>query len=420
MVPLIARLALLFTSAVLSLAALEVTLRSVFPIYEYAASAAAKSDGERIWRRHPGTRSVRHHPDTRTAHPVVYNALALRQHREIDVSRLDSQVTVGVFGDSFTENLRVPVAYSFTEVVDYLLNKKIDATVLNFGVDGYGTDQSYLQYRESDLPLDIVIYVLCSNDLRNIFENELFRLDGADSLVQSPAPPTSLLVRAASKLHLTYAFLDLRNRITPSRRPRDFQRENLAEGVRFEQQRQRFRSPEAQSIQNRTHLDGPALFDGLVDADSDDAYIQTKRIFLKLLERWRNEVEASGARFVVVGLPRLQESALLTGLPAHFEKIDLYLELLAEDPGYEWEDLRFKNDGHWNEQGNLRAANILYRHIIDWEGLDGLAAPERRAALQTYFDAFGGWHPETGTTNRPGTRPIHNRLRTKYAALEAS
>ena len=91
----LARVVALGISLTLSLGMLELALRTVLPIYEYAASSDSARDGQRIWRRHPGTRTVRHHPDTKQPHPVVYNALGLRQHREIDTATLGSQLSVG-------------------------------------------------------------------------------------------------------------------------------------------------------------------------------------------------------------------------------------------------------------------------------------------------------------------------------------
>ena len=66
--------------------------------------------------------------------------------------------------------------YSFTEPLDYLLNRtEKNYEVMNFGTDGYGTDQVYLQYMQegTKLNLDYVFYIYSNNDLRNIRENSL-------------------------------------------------------------------------------------------------------------------------------------------------------------------------------------------------------------------------------------------------------
>lgn len=92
----------------------------------------------------------REHPDSGRKHPVIHNNLALRQQRDFSTADLAHGVNIGFFGDSFTENVRMEAPYMFQEVLDYLLNVRLDNpvrfNVLNFGGDGYGTDQCYLYY----------------------------------------------------------------------------------------------------------------------------------------------------------------------------------------------------------------------------------------------------------------------------------
>ncbi len=67
--------------------------------------------------------------------------------------------------------------YSFTEPLDYLLNQSgTRFNVLNFGVEGYRTGQSFLHYANFRWAKDIdyVVYVDCHNDLQGISWNRLF------------------------------------------------------------------------------------------------------------------------------------------------------------------------------------------------------------------------------------------------------
>ena len=48
-----------------------------------------------------------------------------------------------VYGDSYTEGVDVNYQNSWPS----LLSQKINCRVINFGVEGYGTDQSYLRYK---------------------------------------------------------------------------------------------------------------------------------------------------------------------------------------------------------------------------------------------------------------------------------
>ena len=187
-------LVLLSGACVLGLALSEMVLRVGMPRYSYAANARYDLSAVRIWSRVPHDVYTGRHPDTGEPHLIIHNNLGLRQHRDIPASRSAGEIRVGLFGDSFVENLRVAAPYSLSEPLEHLLRAGgAEATVLNFGVDGYGTDQSLLFYEESSAAreLDHVIYVFCINDIRNLYENNLFYLDAKGELVRRPArvPP---------------------------------------------------------------------------------------------------------------------------------------------------------------------------------------------------------------------------------------
>ena len=149
----------------------------------YAAESYFVRDDYRIWSRSPNSRQERPHPDSGVPHEVYHNSFALRQHREFSDAALQDSVNVGFFGDSFTENLRVPAPYSFTEPLDYLLNTSGTAfNVLNFGIDGYGTDQAFTYYLHSPLSgrLQHVFYVFCSTTFETSTRTSCTRLTHRD------------------------------------------------------------------------------------------------------------------------------------------------------------------------------------------------------------------------------------------------
>ena len=130
-------LSLLLASLAVCLAAGEAYLRVFHPVYEYAAEAEYDLDAKRIWARGAHSASTGSHPDTGVRHLVIHNNLALRQHRNFSDGDLAAAVNIGVFGDSFTENRRLPSQYSFNEVLDYLLNLPIHA---KWGGGGGGSE----------------------------------------------------------------------------------------------------------------------------------------------------------------------------------------------------------------------------------------------------------------------------------------
>ena len=194
-------------------------LRFFHPVYEYAAEAPYYLDHRRIYVREANSASSRPHPDTGVRHNVIYNNLALRQHRNFSEDDLAGAINVGIFGDSFTENLRLPAPYLFVEVLDYLLSQtsrqndtRQRFNVLNFGVEGYGTDQAFLYYDDfaHSSKLDVVVYLFCVNDLKDIHANELLLVNKSGRLTRNARPEiaSSPWISLLSELHITYLVVD--------------------------------------------------------------------------------------------------------------------------------------------------------------------------------------------------------------------
>jgi hypothetical protein len=173
--------ALLFSLSILiCLSAVEFSLRILRPDLKYATESQSQYNRHRINSSTKNSADNYPRPDNKVKHLVLHNSLGLRQHRSFSLPKTSNTVRVGIFGDSYTENVRIPVEYSFTEPLDYLFNKTGSSyEVMNFGNDGYGTDQIYLQYMDegTKMDLDIVIYLYCENDLRDILANQLYELD---------------------------------------------------------------------------------------------------------------------------------------------------------------------------------------------------------------------------------------------------
>lgn len=401
---LLSRLLLAFVSGLLGLAVCEGLLRVIYPRYKYAADSQYETSATRIWTRLPNTRYIRPHPDSNRPHPVIHNNLGLHQHRNFPAEALHGAVNVGVFGDSFVENLRLPSPCTFTEPLDYLLNlgdRRFN--VLNFGVDGYGTDQAYLAYREFPARdrLDHVFYVFCSNDVRNIRESHLFDLGPDGDLVTRPARASSWGVRLLSRFHLTYLVIEAYD--TLANRTRD--RLDLPAFIEHERHKQ---SADLLRMENdfRENRPSPEL-------------AGTLRLMDAILRRWQGEVEARGGRFHVVILPVESERFAV----AHFRTaglplIDLGTGIDALAPASVRPSLVFQNDGHWNEYGNMLAAMALRQSIGALQGLPRTSPDAMRAALAVYYSAFVGWQPDADPRAHAASAETLAGIRKKYTALE--
>jgi lysophospholipase L1-like esterase len=395
-------LLLAFASTLTAVALVEVALRTLHPVYEQAAGAAYGRDDVLIWAPRANERDTKKNPDTGVRLPVIYNDLALRQSRNFD--DLESATTLAFFGDSFTENKRLPSPYSFQEVLDYLLNRSAAGfQVMNFGVDGYGTDQAYLRYLafEQRGELDHVFYVFCANDLSNIYETGLYSLGEDGQLRRNPVPKPRWWVRFVSRLHVTYLVLDLRQRLVLGGAIDATDFGGLAEQTAMmEALRER-----AVQVQEQ----------GLGDERLD----RSVRIFRRLLQEWRRDVESHGGRFHVVLLPKEEEARLRGLIDRDFDVIDLYELFRERVENYAWEDITFVHDGHWAEEGNRLAAMALYRRMADELGLPDLSDPELERALQVYYAAFSyGWQPASGGSLSDVPQEELRAIRGKYAALE--
>lgn len=404
------KILLLLASMLVCASVIELGLRFAHPRYASAAAGEYDRDMLRIWSPRPNRRLMLSHPDTGAEHPVVYNDRALRQSRNFP--SLDGAVNVGVFGDSYTENVALPAMHVFTELLDHLLNESGRRfNVLNFGVNGYGTDQSYLHFLDFVRRdrLDHVVYVLCANDLRNIFENELFSLAGDGQLVKSDPTPPGWWVRTLARLHITYLAMDISQRVfaAGSQEWNDHQRV-LAEQEMFDAFRDQFETPRAKQLEA-----------SLLEGSKNDDLERTIPIFQTLLERWREASEEIGADFRIVLLPTGREDSVAAYIDDSFEVISLYHYFDRVIDEYDWTDIRFENDRHWAERGNMLAARRLYRLLEPEGGATPISDDELDWRIARYYAAFpGAWRPPGVDADRREENEELSAIRAKYLELE--
>ncbi len=407
------KLLLLLASSAVCIAVVEFSLRAFAPRFQYAAESQSEESPGRIWVRRKFDEYERKHPDTEQTFTVHHNNLALRHARDFTPESLAASVNIGFFGDSFTENLRLQGPYVFTEVLDFLLNTHAPpVNVLNFGVDGYGTDQAYVTYQEfeSAADLDHVFYVFCVNDIRNVYENNLFSLDAEGGLVTTPARPSPWWIRSASGLYSTYYLLEALQRTGSHKRvvgAKDLEEYYQSKHRRGERD-ERFHDTHADSMEQ-----------ALLDGTSTVALEDTLAVFHALLRTWRASVEARGAAFHIVFLPREDEHVVRGVIPDDFEVLDLYEAFDERIPDYDYGDWRFVQDGHWNENGNLLAAVVLLRALeADFSGAP-LSEQSLREALFTYYSSLGDFMPEAEFLHRVDIDPDLSRsLRMRYGPAD--
>ena len=363
------RYCIVAAALLLALLLCEAALRLFLPKYrDVAEGRALRPDELRIYAPLPNTRDWRVNPATKRRHPFHMNNLGLRQHRNFSDADILSATTVGVFGDSFVRGGYLDAPYVFTEPLDYLLNLDGDFTVLNFGVGGYGPAQSYFAYKSFDAKdhLDYVLFVCYGDDLEQHARQGLFDLDDDGRLRQREVRGSAWWVPFVSKLHLTYLALDATGRLAP------------------------YVSSTVAELRANRDVGGRTR-----GASPDDLFDHGLKVFGQLIRRWRDEVEESGGRFLVVLLPTQPDYPRVRPLldEAGVGAIDLNACYASRDEGHrerDWQEspYRLRNDGHWNELGNRLAAACLDERLRREAGLPAMADAVRDAALAEYYAAF--------------------------------
>jgi hypothetical protein len=367
---------LVLASLLLSLAVCEVSLRIFFPdLYFDAFTATNDVDATKIWAPPVNTANYFRHPDTGEKILLVRNNLGIRLSYDILAERLAASRNVAFFGDSFTANIRLPSQYSFPEVLRALLDKTAGThEVMNFGVDGYGPGQSFLRYRELDPAirknLQDVYFVFYINDLSDIVSDGIAYFDAGGQLKLKPGLPFfPSWLRGLTRLHMTYFFVDAYSYLKGARGA-------VGEAVKKAGNETMFTAAATASTTGDAGLDGSI---GLLNA---------------LLLQWQSEVEADGGVFHVVVIPRPDHHFMLAQFDGRLRILDLFPVFSRMLPDYDYTKIKFHNDDHWDELGNLLAAVALYQDLSARGSALRLTAGEIHAALEKYYKNNGKWQPQ--------------------------
>jgi len=327
-------------SIALGLFLIEVILRIDGRYHDLASHKLVYSRA--IWERPVDTVQFSKHLDLNVLIEIRTDADGVRNHSEIPTDR--KRNIIGFFGDSFVENRRIEDRFSLTSILDTAAGP--EARVVNYGVDGYGLDQSYLRYQKYQKhDIKHVVYVFCENDLRNLYETGLTEVD-QDGDIIIRAAKRNLFYQAIGRMHLTYltltayykmmAFLNLVRSSEVS--PIDWFGDAKSH-------RARFHDRYADAVTS----------DFLSTTPSDDV-LRLARKFLLLLKKWKLEVENANRTFTVLVLPRKSDADVAAKLFRDFDGNVIGLSRYFEN----YDNFAFEHDDHWNEYGNVKAAEVIF------------------------------------------------------------
>jgi len=367
----LAKLTLLLVSLVISLLFGELALRilgyqAIYEVYS-KPSILWQPDELLGWSHEPGAegRYVGPRPwPIEFDSPVSINSLGLRGPEVEPIA--DEGARILVLGDSIVAGFEVRQEETFVAVLGDLLGEELDFPIqtINAGVRGYGTDQSYLYFRERGrlLEPDVVVMWLTPNDLvnditvhrmRRVFGKAAFVPDGEHGLrlIGAPVPdyPECSEYRISSGGEIVR--LDSRvGRVVCRLQMALFDRSALfsflTHLVLWDQWGTLLRKLyNAGMPQGRSDKGEAAL---LIENTSNKV---TERIIPELART----VEASGARFIVASQPNMLQKFADAGIDlSGYEQIHL-ASVEKADPL----DVRFEHDSHLNAKGHRMAAEEL-------------------------------------------------------------
>lgn len=308
-----------------------------------------------IWDRPANVTQYRKHPDLDINVEIIFNDFNIRNHQGISLQDVEEYQgnLIGVFGDSMTENRRVEDKYTFTSLLNEILSP--GHTVLNFGVDGYGLDQSYMKYLDfkQHKKLKHVFYVFMSNDLRNIYENQLFDFD--DNELGAPIPPEiNPFIDVVRQFHVSYLMLDSYARLKAKIADETYATEEMDDKLARNFSLRRLYKARKKRVHDE-YADSIAK-----DYLSEKPTVQTLEWasrFKLLLSAWNDTVISNNSDFTILVVPSPGSTDLARKLfGEQFADNTVYLiDYFPE--GYE--NFTFENDNHWNETGNLRAMQAI-------------------------------------------------------------
>jgi hypothetical protein len=335
---------------------------------------------------------------------VRVNSQGMRD-REHTIAKPNDTIRIAVLGDSFAEAFQVPMEKTFWAVMEQRLSEcaapGLKVEVLNFGVSGFSTARELIILRQrvwQYSPDIILLLVTTRNDVRD------------NSRALDPYANTALpyFVYREGSLTLDDSRLQARNRSLGFRVQQGFIGKSLdwlRAHSRFvgllDTAREAYQWRKQPAEKKDSYPAEPGLDDEVfrapVNSDWNDAWNVTE----KLIVRMRDEVNAKGAKFLVVtGSSGIQVSPDASLREAYAKRLgveglfypDLRFKALGDREGFEvltlapsLLDYATRNHiylhgsadttgkGHWNETGHRVAGEIIAAKLCQpgWLKNDG-------------------------------------------------
>jgi len=297
--------------------------------------------------------------------PISINSIGLRGP-EIP-PRQPGELRVLVLGDSVVAAFEVAHEDTFIFRLGRLLERRLNrpVTTINAGVRGYGTDQSYLYYRERGhlLESDVVLLIHSDNDpqnnitlhrMRRPFGKSAFALreDGSLARVGHPVP----VYPACSAWVLDPSFQRIRLDDSKMRLACRLQMEFADHSALFTFLALRIRQ-NPKLLARLYNLGAPPT--GPLGEGPESQFRLTAELFNQL----DHAVSGNGSRFAILISDRHLGKFDIEGMTAR--GIQIHPLPFAVREGTNPLSIRFEHDSHYNETGHQLVAELLEPVVLD-------------------------------------------------------
>lgn len=339
--------------------------------YRNASTSVIVDDPETGWAPRPGSRNdlyAYNQATIRVSDPVVH-------YEDTPAAGI---LRISIFGDSFTNGVDEHYPATWGAQLQAALDARGRSTeVLNFGVPAYGMDQAFLRWRKLGPAYGAAIVVF-GLQIENVKRNVNLLRPLYHRFIDLPFAKPRFVLRGDS--------LDVINR--PAVPP-----ERLADTIANMDawplaSNEAYYDPE--DYRTRPwHVSRLATFAAEVvseNAESDTrvATLEEARLALRILDAFRDSVQQTGARFIVVHLPRrgdlvaleagglLANTDLLGEVKSRFEFVETADALLDAARRESLASL-FNRSSHYSASANRVVADVLTRRLVQHEVLAGTA-----------------------------------------------
>ena len=268
-----------------------------------------------------------------------------------DITTSSKKNIIGIFGDSFTENIAIDKKFEFSTLLNQTLK---NYKVVNYGTGGYSADQifiRYLKYKNHDLKH--VFYLFNYGD-KSFQTKSIFNDDGSYLI---DYPELNNFYNTIGKIRLTYLVID-----------GYFILKNIFNTNFTLSSEKNYKSILANKIYKKLYGKVYQKCDLIVD-------YQCKKNLINLLKIFKKEVENNGASFHIIVNPNnnniLFFKDIMTLTNENFSYFFLDKNLL-NGTIFEKKKINFLNDSHWNEYGNYLLAKNL-KSIFNKVGIKSIS-----------------------------------------------